>query len=115
MGKIKTILKYPKCPETFKDCLPSEAAAQAEIVMNRLTVNDVYYCKFCGAYHFTSKEKSGGLSLYKQMRRMVVEGDATYIKDVSLLAVEYKAKIGNFTYTFTYNPTNEHITVTDKD
>lgn len=114
MGKIKTVFRYPKCPETFKDCLPSEAAANAEIVMNRLTVNDVYHCKFCNSFHFTSKEKSGGLSLYKQIRRMVVEGEANYIQDISYLAIEYKAKIGRFTYTFHYNPANEHITVTDK-
>lgn len=83
--------------------------------MNRLTVNDVYRCKFCNSFHFTSKEKSGGLSLYKQMRRMVVEGEVTHVKDVSLFEVEYKVKINSFTYTFIYNPANEHIEVTDKN
>lgn len=111
---MKLSRQYPKCHKTFKDCIPSKAAIQAEIVINKIEAK-FYPCEFCGAYHFTSREIGTVDSLFKMFRRMVVEGDVTHIQDLSMLEILYKATTDRWVYTFIYNPANEHIEVTDKN
>jgi hypothetical protein len=104
---------YPKCPKTFKDCIPSKAAIQAEIVINKIQAK-FYHCEFCNSYHFTSREIGTVDSLFKMFRRMVVEGEVTHIQDLSMLEILYKATTDKWVYTFIYNPADEFIKIQSK-
>lgn len=108
---------YPKCYKTYKEILPSKAAAQAEIILNKLSETNFYQCKFCKGYHFTSSDTNRPtklLSLYRMFRRLVIEGNATLIEDISIDSIKYQVRFDSFTYTFLYNPKNEHIEIIDK-